>query len=213
LMGTQEELKRKIKLVYQGKKVRYIAGCDVAYVKNKAIACAVVLRIPELDVIETSFHIEETVFPYIPGFLAFREGPVIIVAIKKLTTAFDVIILDGHGIAHPRKMGLATYTGIFINMPTIGCAKSLFAGQYADCGNRKGDFSPIAINGEVVGVCLRTKRNVKPVFVSPGNLIDIENSVKIVLQCSQDYRLPEPLRLAHIFANNIKRTLQGGKNE
>ncbi|MCX7705343.1 MAG: endonuclease V [bacterium] len=205
LIKIQEQLEKRIILTWTGDKIKYIAGCDVAYSGKKSIACVAVIEIPEFNIIETSYHIEETCFPYIPGFLAFRESSVIINAIRKLKTGVDVFILDGHGIAHPRKMGLATYTGILINKPTIGCAKSLFTGIYTIPGNNKGDFSPVTINTEIAGVCLRTKKNTKPVFVSPGNFIDIENSVKIILQCTRNYRIPEPIRLAHIFANKIKK--------
>ncbi|MCM8765168.1 MAG: endonuclease V [Candidatus Omnitrophica bacterium] len=204
LIRIQEALKKRIDPVYSGSNVQFIAGCDVAYTQQHSIACVVVLKMPEMDVVESSFHTEKTRFSYIPGFFAFREAHIIALAIAKIETAVDVFILDGHGTAHPRRMGLATYTGILVDKPTIGCAKSLLTGTYHMPGNKKGDFSIIMIENEAVGICLRTKTNSKPVFVSPGNHMDIGNSIKIVLQCTTNHKTPEPLRLAHIFANRKK---------
>ncbi|MCM8825119.1 MAG: endonuclease V, partial [Candidatus Omnitrophica bacterium] len=155
LIRIQETLRKKIEPVYSGNNVQFVAGCDVAYTHENSIACVVVMKMSEMSIVETSFHKEKTRFPYIPGFLAFREANAIARAIAKIKTTVDVFILDGHGIAHPRRMGLATHAGILVDRPTIGCAKSLLAGTYRMPGKEKGDFSTVIIDNEVVGICLR----------------------------------------------------------
>lgn len=209
LKRIQEELRKKISLSFTQNEIHYVAGCDVAYTSTKSIASIAVLEFPELKLVDFSFHVGKISFPYVAGFLAFREAPSIVTAIAKLTKNVDIFILDGHGIAHPRKMGLATYTGILIGKPTIGCAKSLLVGSCNDCQDKKGSFSYILFDDEIVGACLRTREGTKPVFISPGNHIDLENSIRIILQCTTHYRIPEPLRIAHLMANRMRKLLEG----
>jgi len=208
MVEIQKSLRKKLDLNCYEKKFDYVAGCDVAYVNDFGISCVVVMKIPELIIIETCFHSEKISLPYIPGFLAFREGQLIIDTIKKLRHNADVFIVDGHGIAHPERMGLASYVGVCIKKPVIGCAKSLLIGKYKMPGNEKGNYTYITDEGEIIGAAVRTKPDTKVVFVSPGNKIDLETSMKIILACTGNYRLPQPLRIAHALARKKAKTLQ-----
>lgn len=203
----QRELKRYISLKWIPT-IKIIAGADVAYHKDTGIAGVVVLEFPSLKIMESKYSIFPVNFPYIPGLLAFREGPGLLPTFEKIENEPDVIIFDGQGIAHPERMGIATHLGILLDKPSIGCAKSLLTGEYLPCGKRKGNYSIIRDKGEVVGAVLRTKEGVMPVFVSPGYKIDIRTSVDIVLQCTDKYRLPEPVRKAHILVNRLKKEVE-----
>ncbi|MDQ2753160.1 MAG: endonuclease V, partial [Bacteroidota bacterium] len=142
--------------------------------------------------------------PYIPGLLAFREVPALSKAWENLTRKPDVLVLDGHGIAHPRRMGIATHFGIALQTPTMGCAKSLLTGKYVEPGMEAGSVSDLFHKDELIGKVLRTKKNVKPVFISPGNLITMDESLELIKQCVGKYRIPEPTRLAHLFVNELR---------
>lgn len=157
-----------------------------------------------MEIIEEKACIERAPFPYIPGLLSFREGPAILKAFEKLKKIPDVVIFDGHGIAHPRGIGLASHMGLFIDIPTIGCAKKKLTGRHDDVGENVGDSSPILIDDQIVGSVLRTKKGVNPVFVSPGHKIGIDSAVSVVLRCLRGYRLPEPVRRAHSLVNLIR---------
>lgn len=146
----------------------------------------------------------KTTFPYLPGLLTFREGPLILRIWEKIENKPDIIIFDGQGIAHPRRMELATHLGILLNKPSIGCAKTHLYGEYDNPPDIKGKYKYIKENNEVIGAVLRTKNGVKPVFVSPGNLINLDLSIEIILKCMKNYRLPEPLRLAHLSSNQLR---------
>jgi deoxyribonuclease V len=144
-------------------------------------------------------------FPYVPGFLAFREGPAIIAAIKKLFHIPDLILVDGQGIAHPRQFGLASYIGVRLDIPTIGCAKSRLIGDYKEPGNKKGSWSPLGLGDDIVGAVLRTKDNVRPLFISPGHRTDVKSAILLTLSCLGNYRIPEPIRCADIHSKIIKK--------
>ncbi|MFQ6082139.1 MAG: endonuclease V [Candidatus Aminicenantia bacterium] len=195
----QENLATKINLEWPKKKIRFIGGADAAYFNKKIVGVITVLSFPELKLIESKRAIRKIEFPYIPSFLAFREMPVLVKAFQLIKRKPDVIIVDGNGIAHPRKMGLATQFGIELNVPTIGCAKTPFYST-RDPLSEKGSYKWI-INedGEIVGVALRTRSKIKPVYISPGHLIDLKISIKVILGASI-YRIPEPLRQAHLIA-------------
>jgi deoxyribonuclease V len=181
-----------------GKKVRLIAGVDVSVKGDHSKAAIVVLSYPDLEKKQIVTAVMKTQFPYIPGLLSFREGPVILECVKKLSIEPDLFIFDGQGLAHPRKTGLATHIGIILNKPSIGSAKSHLYGNYRKPGNKKGSFSIIKDNsGSSIGAVLRTRDNTKPVFVSPGHLVDISSSVSLILACSPRYKIPEPIRAAH----------------
>jgi len=203
----QNELKGKISLKKSFNKVKIVAGADVSYYQNKMIAGVIVFEFPNLKVIERQFFISPINLPYIPGLLTFREGPSLLEALKKIKIEPDIILFDGQGIAHPRRMGIATHLGLFLDKPTIGCAKSRLSGKYTSVGEKKGDYVLLKEGEEVLGAVLRTRRKVKPIFVSPGHKIDLSNSIEIVLKCTEKYRLPIPVREAHIFVNQIRNNL------
>jgi deoxyribonuclease V len=184
-----------------------VAGADVSYdMRAKWLhAAVVVLRARTFEVLDRSGVLAEARFPYVPGLLTFREAPAVIEAFGKLKVRPDVMICDGQGIAHPRRMGLAAHLGLYLGIPTIGCAKSWFFGEYEEPGPERGDRSPLTDNGEVIGAVLRTRSRVKPVFVSSGHLCDLESAIKVVLATSPTYRQPITTRLAHQFVNDLRR--------
>ena len=175
--------------------IRTIAGVDASY-RDEGRAAIVVLSYPELDVLETVEARRQTVFPYVPGLLSFREAPVVLDAIAKLTRPPDILMFDGQGYAHPRRLGLASHLGVYLDRPSIGCAKSRLIGTYDEPGPHTGDCSPLIQRGEQIGVVLRTKPRTNPLFISAGHKIDLPTAVEIVLRCLRGYRLPEPTRLA-----------------
>ncbi|MBN1201699.1 MAG: deoxyribonuclease V [Anaerolineae bacterium] len=177
--------------------IRLVGGVDVSVKDNVSRAAVVVLRYPALDVIETARAVIKTPFPYIPGLLSFREGAVILDAMRRLESTPDVFIFDGQGIAHPRRIGIASHIGLFIDVPTVGCAKSRLTGRYAEPGAEKGSWTPLIDRGDTIGVVLRTRTNVKPVYVSVGHRAALDDARQLVLSCTTRYRLPEPVRAAH----------------
>jgi len=225
----QNELKNKVILTnsYQSlEDIKTVAGCDVNYDKINVIAQAAVdlVRLSDWTIIEKVIVKKKInrLFPYIPGLFSFREGPPLLSALAKIRKCPDVILFDGQGIAHPRGLGLATHIGILIDKPTIGCAKSLLWGKYEKPENQKGAYtfikgkfilrpSPIKSgiigtteNGqdEIIGAVLRTRKDVKPIFVSQGYKVSLDLALKVVLACSPKYRIPEPLRLAHYYSKH-----------
>ena len=199
----QYGLQRQIDLKPLGKIVRTIAGADISFNKyeTKVYAGIVVLNYPEMTVKSFALAGSETTFPYVPGYLAFREVPALLHAWKLLPEKPDVLVLDGQGITHPRKIGIATHFGVIKQLPTIGCAKSMLYGKFEDLGQKRLNHEPIVANGELLGYALRTKDNVQPVYVSPGNLITANESLEIMINCTGKYRIPEPTRLAHEKVN------------
>jgi deoxyribonuclease V len=201
----QASLKDKIKIIPLKKEPKFIAGVDAAFSDDKIVAVACLYRYPALTPIEDAFAVAAVTFPYIPGFLSFREGPAIIEALKRLKNKPDVLLFDGQGIAHPKGLGIASHIGVLLALPTIGCAKSRLVGEYKEPETKKGAWSPLWFHDDVVGAVLRTKDNVRPLFISPGHKIDLQASIDIVLNCSTEYRLPEPLRRADYLSKKIKR--------
>jgi len=203
----QRELKSKIAISpIDLSKVGSVAGVDVSFSRgsNLVFAAIVVLTYPELDLIEAKTAVEETSFPYVPGYLSFREGPVVLEGFKKLETEPDVVIFDGQGIAHPRGLGIASHLGLFIDKPSIGSAKSVLVGKYEEPGVSRGSTSPLMKDDLEIGVVLRTRTGVSPIFVSVGNKIDISGAVEVVLASAPRYRIPEPIRVAHRLSNEIR---------
>jgi deoxyribonuclease V len=180
--------------------IRTVAGVDVG-LSPQGRAAVVVVSIPDLETVEVSKAEREITFPYIPGLLSFREAPVITDAVEKLRTEPDVFMFDGHGIAHPRRLGIAAHMGILLNKPSIGCAKSRLVGDYEEPSEEAGSASPLLDNGEIIGMVVRTRERVKPVFVSVGNMADLDSAVRLVMACTAGYRLPEPTRRAHAEAS------------
>lgn len=177
-----------------------VAGLDVGIREGIACAAAVVLSFPHLRVVAWSVARAPVSFPYIPGLLAYREIPVALEALRDLCVAPDVLICDGQGIAHPRRMGIATHLGILLDHPTVGCAKSRLWGTHEPVGEARGKWQPLDDHGEIIGAAVRTRKGVKPVYVSPGHRADLDSAIRLVLACAPRYRLPEPTRLAHLLA-------------
>jgi deoxyribonuclease V len=209
----QAKLSGKVQFTPLKKKPQMVAGLDCAFSKDgeRIIAVVIVLRLPQFDVVETVNASKKVTFPYIPGLLSFREAPVCLAAVEKLQEQPDLFIIDGQGIAHPRRLGLAAHLGLFLDKPTIGCAKSRLTGIYEEPSLGKGAYSLLKdekakqnSQSDIIGAVLRTRTNVKPVFVSVGHKCLLENAIKIVLDCAVKYRLPEPTRLAHQLVSKLK---------
>ncbi len=207
-VALQTSLKDQLILVDAApdKALTCVAGADISYARHSDLffAAVVLLTYPELTIREEAQAIGRVSFPYIPGFLSFREGPVLLDALAKLRTIPDVIMFDGQGIAHPRGLGLASHLGLFLDRPTIGCAKSRLVGNYQEPGLEKGDQEPLRYQDRDVGVVLRTKHGVRPVFISPGHRISIARAAFIAGACCRGYRLPEPVRQAHLAVNRLR---------
>ena len=173
-----------------------VAGVDSAYRMGIAHAAVVVMNLADLKILEEAVATKPVRFPYVPGLLSFREGPVIIEALRKLKTAPDLLMVDGQGIAHPRRFGIASHIGLLNDIPTIGCAKTRLIGDYEAPQRAKGSFSYLTDGRETIGAVVRTRTGVKPVFVSIGHLMDLNDSIRVVLKSCSGYRLPEPIRRA-----------------
>lgn len=186
--------------------VKTVAGIDLGYDlnTNKSRAVVVVLKFPELELIESAEAIMPIQFPYVPGLLSFRETPVAIKALEKLNNAPDLILCDGQGIAHPRRFGIACHIGLIADVPSIGVAKSLLVGKYDALGEERGSVAPLVHRREEIGAVLRTRDKVQPVYVSVGHRISLESAIEYVLRCTPKYRLPETTRLADRMASYRK---------
>ncbi|MEN6321623.1 MAG: deoxyribonuclease V [Syntrophaceae bacterium] len=186
------------------KEIHTIAGTDISYSRYSDLffAAVVLLEYPTMKLIEETSFRERVSFPYIPGLLSFREGPAVLKAFESLQNVPDVVIFDGQGIAHPRGIGLASHIGLFLNIPSIGCAKKRLVGSYDEVGQKMGDYSDLILDDQIVGAALRTKEKVKPVFISPGHKISMRRAIDVVLSCCRGYRLPEPVRRAHLAVNS-----------
>jgi deoxyribonuclease V len=203
---TQRRLASQVLFTRMKREPRTAAGLDCAFSKDgkKIIAVVVVLKLNDFTVIETATVTRKVTFPYIPGLLSFREAPSCIDAIEKLKAKPDVFIVDGQGLAHPRRFGIASHIGMLVDSPTSGRAKSRLSGSFEMPGPRKGSNSQLIDSGEVIGAVLRTRTNVKPVFVSVGHKCTLDDAIKVVLECTTKYRLPEPSRLAHQLVSREK---------
>jgi len=184
---------------------RLVAGIDISSPDAQGVArgAVVVLHYPALNIVEVKVAEGKITFPYIPGLLSFRESPLILAACEKLSNVPDLILVDGQGIAHPRRFGLASHVGLFLDLPTIGCAKSILCGQHQPVGEEAGSHAELLDNGELIGAALRTKSGMKPIYVSVGHKIDLTSALQWVLKCCRGYRLPEPTRLAHLAAGGM----------
>jgi len=184
----------------------FIAGVDISVNKAQEMAtgAVIILSYPELRLVEIKIVNGKPGFPYVPGLLSFRESPLILAACEKLTITPDLILVDGQGVAHPRRMGLASHLGLFLNTPTIGCAKSRLCGSHKEPDVEPGSYVELIDSGEIIGAALRTKLGVKPVYVSVGHKVDLQTAVHWVLECCRGYRLPEPTRLAHLAAAGME---------
>lgn len=203
----QKELRADVQVAPLARSIKTIAGADISFNKfSKTVyAGLVVLAVPSLEVIEEVGVVSETAFPYVPGLLSFREAPSVLEAWAKLKTEPDVVMFDGHGLAHPRRVGIASHVGLIIERPTLGCAKSVLVGKYEEPEKQRGAWTAMIDKGETIGAALRTKTNVQPIFVSVGHLIDLAGAIDLTLQCDGGYRQPEPTRRAHHLVNALRR--------
>jgi len=184
--------------------VQYVAGVDMGFEADGTIsrAAVAVLSFPDLLLVETSLAYRPTTFPYIPGFLSFREIPAVLDALEKITTIPDIILCDGQGIAHPRRFGIACHLGVLVDIPTIGVAKSLLIGKHEILPETKGSWQPLIHKGEIIGAVLRSRTGVKPLYISSGHRVSLPTAIDYVLRCTPKYRLPETTRIADKLASN-----------
>ncbi len=207
-VAIQERLRGKLVLEDTlPKDIRFVAGADVSCSRgdNRVWAAVVVLDAATLEVIETAGHSGRALMPYIPGLLSFREGPALLKAFEKLRRRPDVILFDGQGIAHPRGLGLASHMGLFLDIPSVGCAKTRLIGGFEEPGSQRGSHSELLHEGRRIGAVLKTKDRVKPIFVSQGHRVSLERAMEIVLACARRYRIPEPTRQAHMLVNRMRK--------
>jgi deoxyribonuclease V len=206
LAAQQKRMQESIIIQKPEFELKLIAGCDSSFINdNTILSVFVLLSYPDLEVIEKVWRHSIVELPYIPGFLSFREAPNLLETYQKLVLKPDLIMVDGHGISHPRKLGIATHLGLQLNKPTIGVAKKVLVGKYTEPGPNKGDISPLIYKDNIIANVLRTKDKVKPVFVSPGHLIDLDSATEIALKCAIKHKLPEPTRLADHYAKVYKK--------
>lgn len=207
-IALQSQLAQQLESRDRINPVRYIAGVDIGFEEGGAVTRAAVVVLqwlpeeaPYLPVVEQVVHREPARMPYIPGLLSFREIPAVLGAFAKLKTQPQLVMVDGQGIAHPRRLGVAAHLGLWLDLPTIGIAKSRLTGKHAEVGEARGDWVPLMAGQEVIGVVLRSRANVKPVFVSPGHRLSLDTSLEWVMRCLGPTKLPEPTRLADRLAS------------
>ena len=203
----QQRLACRVRIEPVRQPIRLVAGVDLAFSPDhqRCVAGVVVYDLETRSVVQETLAWRPVRFPYVPGLLSFREIPAALAAVRKLQTVPDVFIFDGQGLAHPRRLGLASHAGLLIDRPTVGCAKSRLCGEHRDPPATPGRFAPLIHRGETVGAVLRTRRGIKPVFVSAGHRVTLDDAVRVVMACVQRYRLPEPARLAHIMVTRHRR--------
>ena len=207
-IALQSQLAQQLESRDRINPVRYIAGVDIGFEEGGAVTRAAVVVLqwlpeeaPYLPVVEQVVHREPTRMPYIPGLLSFREIPAVLGAFAKLKTQPQLVMVDGQGIAHPRRLGVAAHLGLWLDLPTIGIAKSRLTGKHAEVGEARGDWVQLMAGQEVIGAVLRSRGNVKPVFVSPGHRLSLDTSLEWVMRCLGPTKLPEPTRLADRLAS------------
>jgi len=202
----QKCLRDKVILKRIDKRINYIAGLDVSYAKgaNTAWAGVVVLDFPSLVKIEEGWIQKKVSFPYIPGLLSFREIPALLEVLRKIEVEPDLIFCDGQGIAHPRGLGIASHLGVLLHKPTIGCAKSRLVGEFDPVGQDRGDYVYLRYQNRVIGAVVRTRSRVKPIFISPGYGVMLQDCIRFVIETCPTYRIPEPTRQAHLLVNSVR---------
>jgi deoxyribonuclease V len=227
----QKRLREQVRVEPLEREPQLVAGCDISFNKFSEVVYAgiVVLRLPDLEIVDRATAIARITFPYIPGLLSFRETPALLEAWGRLNTSPDLVMLDGQGLAHPRRFGIACHFGLITERPAIGCAKTVLVGKYDEPGERAGSYSLMTHKGETIGAAVRTKDRVAPVYISVGNLIDLEGAINLALRCVKGhvgqteslfesapatksrYRIPEPTRQAHLLVNELRRNEDEGK--
>ncbi len=205
--ALQKQLAARLDLRTPLGPVRRVAGADLSFAlhSDDVHAGVVVLSYPELDIVERQCVAARVNFPYIPGLLSFRETPPLLQAFARLHSKPDVVMIDGAGYAHPRRCGYASHVGLWLGIPTVGCAKTRLTGTYEEPGREAGSVSPLLDRGEEIGAVVRTKTGIKPLFVSVGSGIQLDDAVRLVLDTCRGYRIPEPTRQAHLYVNALRR--------
>ena len=206
----QGRLRERVVLKDSFKPIRYVAGADIAFdpATEVAFAGVIVYRYPSLEEVERRMARRRLQFPYVPGLLSFREIPILMAAFTRLKTDPDILLIDGHGRAHPRLFGLACHVGVLFDKPAIGCAKSLLVGEAGEPGPKAGSVAPLEYQGERVGTVLRTRDTTRPIFVTQGHRISLATAVKVVRQCCDGYRIPKPTREADHYVRDLRRAYQ-----
>jgi deoxyribonuclease V len=209
----QERLSTRI--IRKGRlgKVRYVAGADVAFSEDPPLAYAgvIVMTFPDLVIVETQQTVSELIFPYIPGLLSFRESPALLKTFQKVRLKPDLVLIDGQGVAHPRGIGIASHIGLWLDIPTLGCAKSVLFGKYRSPGRNRGSWSPMTdMQNRIIGAAVRTRDKTNPIYVSIGHKINLLSAIRYALACTRGFRIPEPTRQADAFVARIKREHQTG---
>lgn len=206
----QERLRARVVLEDDFRLIRFVAGADMAFDPQTDLAFAgvIVYSFPPLVEVERQMARRKLRFPYVPGLLSFRETPVLLAAFARLRTAPDLILIDGHGRAHPRLFGIACHIGVLFDKPTIGCAKSLLVGEYDEPAPKAGSVAPLFLHDERVGIVLRTRENVKPIFVTQGHRVSLNTAVELVRQCLDGFRIPKPTREADHYVRELRRAYQ-----
>ena len=209
-MRLQETLRERVEREDRFGTLQFVAGADLAFdpETNLAFAGVIVYQFPQLREVERRMARRTLRFPYVPGLLSFRESPVLLAAFEQLRVEPDLILVDGHGIAHPRRFGIACHLGLLLDRPTIGCAKSILVGEAAEPGVRAGSTAPLVDKGETVGIVLRTRDRVKPIYVTTGHRVSLQSAVRIARQCLDGFRIPKPTREADHFVRDLRRAYQ-----
>ena len=204
---AQKEWRSLVRIEPLNRPIKTIAGADISFNRFSDViySAIVVLSLPELRIIETASVRSTAKFPYVPCLLSFRETPSFLECWEQLRTKPDALMLDGQGIAHPRRFGIACHIGLILDLPTLGCAKSILVGQYSELESEAGSQSPLVDKAELVGVALRTKKNVAPVYISAGHRMDLNSAVELTLRSVSKYRQPEPTRQTHLLVNQLRR--------
>ena len=205
-IALQKELAGRIDMRPPLKKCELLAGADCSYNRfsPKLYGAVVVLRTSDWSIVEAQGLVGESQFPYVPGLLSFREVPIILEIFAKLRHRPDAVMLDGQGRAHPRRIGLACHAGLWLGIPSFGCAKTRLTGEHDEPGPNVGDLAPLRDKDEIIGSVVRTKKRTKPVYVSSGHQIDLPSAVRLTLASGRGYRIPEPTRQAHLYVNQMR---------
>jgi deoxyribonuclease V len=206
----QESLRERVELQDRFGEIRLVAGADMAFDPETEVAFAgvIVYRFPGLEEVERRMARRQLRFPYVPGLLSFRESPVLLAAFARLRTVPDLILIDGQGRAHPRRFGIACHIGILFDKPTIGCAKSRLVGEHQEPGKKAGSTTPLMLEGERIGVVLRTRDDVRPIYVTTGHRVSLDSAVGLVKQCVDGFRIPKPTREADHYVGDLRRAYQ-----
>lgn len=207
LLNIQKTIASKSEISDQFGKVEVIGGVDQAFLEDKIISAIVLLNYDSMEQIGSVYTVMDVDFPYIPGFLAFREAPSIIDAFSKLNKKPDMLMVDGCGINHPRFAGLATHVGVELDIPTIGVSKKILCGEFETEPKKVGEISEISYKAKRVGALFKSKNKCNPIIVAPGHKVSVSTSIEIVRHCLRGYKLPEPTRLAHLYAGNAKKNI------